>query len=350
MAERYTRKSFESFLLCEQYPVLISNRVDPFAVSNYRQALPVMELLTEMEIPIAFQTKGGRGIDDALKFLKPSCWYISIATLDEDFVRQMEPGAPSVKERLELIEQLTAAGHSVSVGINPCVPEWLPEPGKLTSAIAERGAYSAWIEPLHLNAKQVKQMGPKGQTLMGEKVIRRAKKRQCPPEYVRYLRGVKQSAIASGLEIFSGDNPTRSNYWQPYEQMYPKLFPTTQGFVNHLIDSGVPDNALITLDQYLDYMLPKLPKGVLRIGHYVGSTAHDVCRDYDNWSNLMTYEELLLMLWNEGRIKLSPQRNRAFSRACDRAHDGTLVERFDQFGDLYLIFSQQGFDNYQIEV
>ena len=350
LKDRYKRKSFEAFLLREQYPVLISNRVDPFAVSNYRQALPIMRMMTGLEIPIALQTKGGRGIDEALEFLPPSCWYISIMTLDDQIRQQVEPGAPSIGDRLALIETLVEAGHSVSVGINPAVPEWLGDPDPLTKAIAQRGAHGAWIEPIHFNPKQIKAMGEKGRSLIGKAVIDRGRSRRPSADYLEYLSRVEQSALSAGLEIFAVDYPARSDYWKPFRKLYKQAFPTHQEFINHLADSGIPDGAIITLDQYLDFLLPHLPEGDLRIGHYVGATAHNVCREFENWDNVMSYDELLMLLWNDGRIKLSPQNNQAFSRACDRGPDGKLIERFDEHGDLLLVFSQKGFDNYQVEV
>lgn len=346
----YKRKSFEAFLLREKYPVLISNRVDPFAVSNYRQVLPVLELLTQVDIPIAFQTKGGRGIDEALSFLNPSCWYISIAMLSDELRKGLEPGAPSIQERLDLIEKLTKAGHSVSVGINPCVPEWLPEPEKLIKEIASRGAYGVWVEPLHLNSRQLKRIAEKDQLVMGSEVVAKAKKRLCPPDWREFIEHVKDLAVADNLEPYSTDQSRRSDFFEPYKQKYPKLFPTHQEFINHLVDSGTPDNSLITLQQYLEFFVPKLPEGKLRIGHYVGATAHNVCREFEKWDNNMSYEVLLMLLWNEGRIKLSPQSNDAFSRACDRNSDGKLIERFDKYGDVILVFSQKGFSEYRVEV
>jgi DNA repair photolyase len=347
---RYQRDTLEAFFLREQYPVLISNRVDPFAVSNYRQALPIMELLCDAEIPIAFQTKGGRGIDEALSFVSPSCWYISIASMDEAYRSLVEPGAPTIAERLDLIEKLTAAGHSVSVGINPAVPEWLPNPEALCQAIADRGAFGAWIEPLHFNHRQVKRMGNRGAAAVGEAVIARSLKRRCTPEYVTYLERVEEAAIAAGLEVFSVDHPKPSKFWEPYRRLYSKVFPTTQEFINLLVDSGTPENSLITADMFIDFMLAHLPKGNMRLGHYVGATAHDVCREDPDWSNWMSYEKLLQLLWTDGRIKMCPVRNRAFAWAGDRDHLGKLKTRVDQYGRPIMVFNTSGFDNYHCEV
>jgi hypothetical protein len=37
-----------------------------------------------MQIPVAIQTRGGKGVDDVLDFLPPSVWYISIPCLNDD--------------------------------------------------------------------------------------------------------------------------------------------------------------------------------------------------------------------------------------------------------------------------
>lgn len=80
-------------LIRQGYPVLSSNRVDPFAISNYRQSLPVLQTLRDCGVPLSFQTRGGRGIDDILRGLPKSTWYISINQDDDALRKKMEPGA-----------------------------------------------------------------------------------------------------------------------------------------------------------------------------------------------------------------------------------------------------------------
>ncbi|MFN9899422.1 MAG: hypothetical protein ACK55Z_11660, partial [bacterium] len=93
-------KSLKSRLLAEGYSVLLSNRVDPFAHSNWRQSLQAIELLHSNGNKIAFQTKGGQGIDEALDLIDyKTNFYISIGMYD-DLIRQVvEPGAPSIQSR-----------------------------------------------------------------------------------------------------------------------------------------------------------------------------------------------------------------------------------------------------------
>ena len=350
LSEMHKRQTLEAYLLREKYPVLISNRVDPFAVSNYRQSLPIIELLTQLDIPVAFQTKGGRGIDECLAMVKPSCWYISINSLDEDYRKRMEPGAPTFKERLQLAEKLVSRGHSVSIGINPAVPEWLPNPGELIKQIAATGAHGIWAEPLHFNAKQIKTMPDKVRSQFTQAQLDRAKKQIVPSDYAKFLSHIEELAIESGLEVFSVDHSKPSQFWVPYKEKYQKLFPTNQDFINHLVATGTANNSIIKVEQYLDFMVPKLPNGVLGCGHYIGATAHQICREQENWTNHMSYKDLLIYLWNDGRIKMALVRNHAFSYACERHENGNLLEITDNNGHRLLTFSTAGYDNYQIEV
>ncbi len=48
-----------SRLLRDKYPVLVSNHCDPFSKSNHKVLVPIMEQLTELEIPLFLQTRGG---------------------------------------------------------------------------------------------------------------------------------------------------------------------------------------------------------------------------------------------------------------------------------------------------
>ena len=64
-----TRRTLEAKLLQWGFPTLFSNLVDPFAVSNARQALPLIEVYQQLGLPLAYQTKGagkGQACADAL--------------------------------------------------------------------------------------------------------------------------------------------------------------------------------------------------------------------------------------------------------------------------------------------
>ena len=97
LGEFNERKSLEAELVRQGYPVCFSNKVDPFAATNYKQSIPILEVMSTLGIPVAFQTRGGQGIDDALKIVQPSCWYISVCTADDKLRKRLEPGAPTIE-------------------------------------------------------------------------------------------------------------------------------------------------------------------------------------------------------------------------------------------------------------
>jgi len=94
LADMDNRQSLAARLLRDRYPVVISNRVDPFALTNYRHTLPLLEQLAAHNIPVTIQTRGGRGATEAMGMMPPAAWYISIPFLDEELRRRIEPGAP----------------------------------------------------------------------------------------------------------------------------------------------------------------------------------------------------------------------------------------------------------------
>lgn len=74
------RTGLDARLLRMRYPVNISNHIDPFSESNHKHMIPIMELMTGLDIPIYFQTRGGNegAIAKTLDFIKPSAFYVSI--------------------------------------------------------------------------------------------------------------------------------------------------------------------------------------------------------------------------------------------------------------------------------
>lgn len=78
---------------------------------------------------------------------------VSIALLDRELQRRVEPGTPSPRARLDLVRKARAAGLRCGVMIAPVLPgltdsaEALDE---LLAAIADAGATSATVLPLHL--------------------------------------------------------------------------------------------------------------------------------------------------------------------------------------------------------
>jgi hypothetical protein len=151
LANYRTRSTREAKLLQAGVPMLVSNHVDPFAGTNAEQFEPIWELCMELQIPLTWQTRGAHKpqrpfLEKVIRENPPSVWYVSIPMLDDAVRKRVEPMAPSIESRFELVEQLVAAGHVVTVGVNPLTLDWVPDFEPLLNRIKDLGAWGAWIE------------------------------------------------------------------------------------------------------------------------------------------------------------------------------------------------------------
>lgn len=152
------RKSPIDAMLRLRYPILISNRVDPFAESNYRQTLPIVKILHQKGVPVSFQTRGGKGIDDVLSYLPKSVWYLTFNCWNDKLRKRLEPGAPSIDSRKELLQELHRRGHALTIGMNPFVPAWWTD-SELEEAFEfwkATGVYGVWALPYILITNKFK--------------------------------------------------------------------------------------------------------------------------------------------------------------------------------------------------
>ena len=117
-------KTLLSWFLRNKYPVMASNLVDVFAKSNYKYFLEIYNVMKTNGIPLYFQTRGGDGLDEVLKTLPKSAFYISITSHDDELIKKIEPSAPKPSERIALVKKLHSLGHNVAVGINPYMPNY----------------------------------------------------------------------------------------------------------------------------------------------------------------------------------------------------------------------------------
>lgn len=336
----HTRDTLKAKLLKANYPVIVSNRVDPFAQSNYQQAVPILETMAGLGVPVVVQTKGGEHAYKVLDFLPPSVWYLSISFTDDSLRKKIEPGAPSIDSRFELIKTLTGKGHRVVIGYNPCVPEWCDDPETLLGRAKEAGAEGVWIERLHLNIKQEANLTEKEKAAMGLDVIARAKKRSHAREDFQAFMLARQVAEDLGLEVFSKNQPNRSDFFRPWHEIYPNTFPTMQDFVNFCHEQGW-ENCVVDFDTFAEVMCASLPEGTLDIGHYLGATAHNAWQTHQ-LSNWMTYKQLLALAWQDPRISFCPARLTCFAYAGERDNNDEWVSLTDENDMPLMMFDSSG--------
>lgn len=326
------RDTLAARLLQQGYPVLFSNKVDPFATSNYKQAVPLAETLVDLGIPIAWQTKGGRGLDKLLPNVPKACWYVSIGFTDDTLRASIEPGATTLESRYELIQQLVERGHTVNVGLNPLVPEWMPEPEPVLDRLKSLGVWGVWIEYLHLNYRQRNNLTDRERAAIGSDRIAKAMKRIADAGDIRHIERAGSYARSIGLETFSIGQPFTSGFFTPYYSLYGKLFPTIQQLVNSAYLSLEPGD-LITFDDWWEIAKEYLPAGVHPLDHVIGSTAHDLFWEHKIPKH-MTYRQLLGIIWQHPKCKAAPAGVKCFAYAQKDAdtewvdHQGMRVLTF----------------------
>jgi DNA repair photolyase len=304
-------KSLRSYLLNNKYPILLSNRVGPFAASNWKQVLPMVQILDEYEIPIAWQTKGGQGIDEVLMRGKIEHWYISISFWDDNRRMLIEPGATTIEQRLELIDKLKKAGQIVSIGINPLVEQWLPEWEfeKLTAKLKDLGIKDIWAELLHLNKKQVSNMTQKEINNQGLDVIEDAKKRVRNNSYLQFAEDYCE---LEGFNFFTMNQPSKSNYFNDEHNTYPnKTLKTTQDFINHCFEA-MPGGGEIRFDDYYQFMKSEFyEKSFSDYDGYAYRIARNVYKRQDN-TPYKTLKDVLFFYWDNLEVSKSISNNMLF--------------------------------------
>ncbi len=330
--------TLEKHLLRSGYPIQFSNHIDPFAGNNYELSLRILETLSELDVPCSLQTKGGHGLlkkpnkyhCSALDLIKPTVFYVSLETLDDDIGKKVSaPGAPRPSLRLEMIETLIAHGHRVCVGVNPVVPQWLPDPELMVTTLHSIGVEGIWIQPLHLSHKQISKMSVADKKRLGDEILDMALPRNHKnyPAIAETLSALRTKADEIGLAVYDNQQPQRTEYFKPYIETYPTRYPMMQEFVNWCHDSHEPGD-LIYFEAWLDLMLPSLPDGVWPIGQHIGAVAGpgfwSKTRDL-GITNQMTYQELLGLIWDWLDSVLCPANVGCFQWAGDyeRQSDGT---------------------------
>jgi DNA repair photolyase len=140
--------------------VAMGTNTDPYQRAEGRyQLLPgIIRALAASGTPLSILTKGtvlSRDIPLLASAAKdvPVGLGVSIALIDRDLQRGLEPGTPSPQARLELVRRVREAGLPCGVFVAPVLPrltDSTEQLDELLAAIAEAGATGVTVLPLHL--------------------------------------------------------------------------------------------------------------------------------------------------------------------------------------------------------
>lgn len=140
--------------------VALGTNTDPYqrAEGRYRLMPGIIETLAASGTPLSILTKGtllrrDLGLLAAAAEEVSVGLGVSLALVDEDLRRQVEPGVPSVRGRLDLIRAIREAGLPCGVMVAPVLP-WLTDSveqlDQLFGELAEAGATGVTPLVLHL--------------------------------------------------------------------------------------------------------------------------------------------------------------------------------------------------------
>ena len=141
-------------------PVALGTNTDPYqrAEGRYRLMPGIIRAMTESGTPFSILTKGTLLRRD-LPLLKMAATQVdvgigvSLAINDPVLQKQIEPGTPSPRARLEMIRAITDAGFSCNVMVAPVIP-FLTDSSQhldeLFAALADAGATGVTVFPMHL--------------------------------------------------------------------------------------------------------------------------------------------------------------------------------------------------------
>ncbi len=134
-------KSYESCKLPQTLSgktVLLSSVTDPYNPfeAKYHKSREILELLRHKDAHVEILSKSDLMVQDLdlLKEMPDLSVGISLNTLDDNFRKAMEPGAPSVQRRLNALETLHNAGIKTYLFISPIFP-YITDIRALTDAV-----------------------------------------------------------------------------------------------------------------------------------------------------------------------------------------------------------------------
>ena len=137
---------------CE--PMALGTNTDPYQPieREWRITRQVLEVLSECDHPVTITTKGvaiERDLDllSSMAARKLVHVQVSIAMLDRELARKIDPRAPAPQRRLEMISALAGAGVPVGVNVAPVIPQLTDRDLEaILEAAAVHGARSAmWV-------------------------------------------------------------------------------------------------------------------------------------------------------------------------------------------------------------
>lgn len=114
-------------IIAKKTPLRIGSMSDPFMTMDkkYNVTLEMLKILNHYEYPVVILTRSHHIIQERyLRVMNPELVSIqvSLPSLNEEFTKLLEPGAPTPIKRLEALKRLNELGFWTTVRLNPLFP------------------------------------------------------------------------------------------------------------------------------------------------------------------------------------------------------------------------------------
>ena len=353
LAEYPKRKSREARLLQASVPMLVSNHVDPFAGSNVVQFEPLWELCVELGVPLTWQTRGAHKahrpiMERIIRETPKSVWYVSIPMLDDGVRQRVEPQAPSIGSRLELVDQLIESGHVVTVGINPLTLDWLPRFEPMLDLLKAKGVWGVWIQVPYFSKAFKGNMDDNARARLGVEFMQRCGEkgskvdRKNAAAAMAYAKGI-------GLQVFSTEYEEPTEFFEPWHDLYPRVMPYWHQLVNKIdpmLNGAEDEDYVVVSKAEAQAVLSPLPEL-----DWSESLRHKRARHYRSLVQPLADGRLPKqdvsgfwdLMWNDELFckSLGPLSFSRFAYASVE-EDGVIQPIIDDAGDKLVVYSRKG--------
>lgn len=306
-----TPTTYQDMLLAEGYPILVSNRSDPFTPKNQRDFIALFTHLAERKGGVFIQTKTGPGMDECLDLMgdrRDVVIYITVTTIRDDIAAVVEPLAPPPSARLATAKRLHKAGYLVLIAINPCSEAWMPRADleTLCKELKKAGINHVCIEMLDIKRKRLGLLSERRKARMGDALA-------MLPTTREYVRECTQYLVKQGFAVAKRGMPFRSSLFDDIKSRLGRTMPVMQDFVNHCFDKCGTAGAVLTY--------PEWESVIAREGIFLKTVRQNNIRDYllragfVSWKDnqqVHSHKELLRICWNDPRHKISVQGHSLF--------------------------------------
>ncbi len=123
------------------------------AEKEYELTRKCLLVLLKKDFPVDIQTKSDLVVRDAdiIKKFSRAAVGMTVTTLDEEDTRLLEPGAPSVKKRIDAVRKLSEEGIYTYIFFGPVFPDMeVDDVGRYVQTFIDAGAKEIMIDSLHL--------------------------------------------------------------------------------------------------------------------------------------------------------------------------------------------------------